>query len=228
MALNGDAPLLSARDVFKIYREGSVETVALRGASLDVHAGELVSLLGPSGSGKSTLLSIAAGLALPSAGQVVLDGRDITRLGEPERARVRANDVGIVFQRGNLIPHLTAEENVALAGQARGNRAATERARDLLADVGLGERRDHYPRQLSGGEAQRVGVAVALANDPRLVLGDEITGELDSATAERILELLLRERERRGLCMVLVTHDPAVAKIADRRLAMSDGVVRAQ
>ncbi len=220
-----DAPLLAVRDLFKIYRDASVETVALRGASLDIGRGDAITLLGRSGSGKSTLLSIIAGILLPSAGQVVLEGLDITRLPENARARMRAERIGIVFQRGNLLPFLTAEENVALPALARGRRGARERARRLLDLFGLPRRHAHYPRELSGGEAQRAAIACALMNEPALVLGDEITGELDSATASAVMDALLGEQARVGFALVVVTHNEEVAARGTRRLAMRDGRV---
>ena len=217
---------LAARGLFKIYREGATETVALRGADLWLGRGEFVSLVGPSGSGKSTLLSILGGLVLPSAGSVLMDGRDITRLDEAERAEVRAASVGIVFQKGNLVPFLSALENVELAMRIhRRQHGDGARARALLSELGLGSRMHDHPRRLSGGEAQRVAIAVALANQPALLLGDEITGELDTATSEAALELLLRIQRERGLAMLLVTHNPALAVRADRRLAIVDGLI---
>jgi putative ABC transport system ATP-binding protein len=220
-----DGVLISVRDVFKVYREANAETVALRGASLDLRAGEFVSLMGRSGSGKSTLVSVMAGLALPTAGQVILDGRDITRLDEAERAEVRATRIGLVFQSGNLIPFLSAAENVQLALQLSGRTGANGRARDLLGEVGLAARLNHYPRQLSGGEVQRVAIAVALALDPALLIGDELTGELDSATSERVMDLLRSVRRQRQLSIMLVTHNPELAALADRRLELADGAV---
>lgn len=216
-----------ARDVFKIYNRGRSETVALRGASLDIAPGEFVSLMGPSGSGKTSLLSIVAGLSAPSAGQVVVDGLDLGELDETGRAKWRSERVGIVFQRGNLLPFLSAEENVALvARRGCGRREAKERSRRLLEALGLADRARHRPDRLSGGEAQRAGIAVALANDPALVLGDEITGELDTATTEQVMDLLVAEQRERGFTMVLVTHNPAVGALADRALEMRDGTVR--
>ena len=217
-------PLIRMRDVFKIYREGDVETVALRGADLEIQRGSVTSLMGRSGSGKSTLLMLIAGLAQPSAGQILLDGRDIGRLDEAERSRIRAEHIGIVFQSGNLIPFLTARENVETA-MAYGRRT-TARAIDLLAAVGVAELADRLPTQVSGGEAQRVAIAVALANAPDLLLADELTGELDSATAQDILDLLLRLHAERGLTILLVTHNPEIARQADRALVVNDGTVR--
>jgi putative ABC transport system ATP-binding protein len=223
-----DAPIAEVVDVFKVYREGEAETVALRGASLTLHAGEFVSLVGPSGSGKSTLLSILAGLTLPTAGRVFVAGRDLSRLDEEERAVVRARSIGLVFQRGNLVPFLTAEENVALALEVAGRRrGAVRRARELLDLLGIGDRARQRPNQLSGGEAQRAGIAIALANEPDLLLGDEITGELDSETAAQVMELLLRLRAQNGMALLVVTHNPALAVSADRRLVIADGQIQA-
>jgi len=221
----GDEPLVRARDLFKIYKEGATETVALRGASLELPGGRVTSLVGRSGSGKSTLMMLLAGLALPSAGQVIFDGQDITRLDETERARLRSHRIGIVFQRDNLIPFLTALENVKLAITLAGGRRASARARELLGELGLGARLRHFPRQLSGGEAQRVAIAVALVNEPSLLLGDELTGELDSGTADQVLEVVLEACEQRRLTVLVVTHSDRVAAIAHRRLRLADGVV---
>lgn len=219
--------LVSAVDVFKIYREGSIETVALRGASLNVPRGRITSLVGPSGSGKSTLITLIAGLALPSAGRVIFDGEDITRLDEAGRARLRARRIGVVFQRDNLIPFLTAYENVRLAIRLAGGRRAGPRARQLLGELGLGKRMRHYPRQLSGGEAQRAAIAVALANRPDLLVGDELTGELDSRTADQVLELITSACNEAGLTVLVVTHNRRVAEAAHQQLRLVDGVVMA-
>jgi putative ABC transport system ATP-binding protein len=217
--------LVKARDLFKIYREGAVETVALRGANLELGRGEVTSLVGPSGSGKSTLISMLAGLALPSAGQVLFDGEDVTRLDEASRARLRARRVGIVMQSGNLVPFLTALENVKLAIKLAGGRSGDRRARELLGELGLSHRLHHPPRKLSGGEVQRVSVAAALANDPALLLADELTGELDSATAEQVLDVILEASRHRGSSVLLVTHNEEVARRAQRRLRLVDGIV---
>lgn len=219
--------LVELKDVFKIYKEGATETVALRGASMELPRGRMTSLVGPSGSGKSTLLSLVAGLALPSAGQVVVDGTDISRLGESERARMRAERIGVVFQSGNLVPFLSAVENVELAMVIADKRGGRSRARAVLGELGLGNRLHHRPTQLSGGEVQRVAVAVALANDPDLLLADELTGELDSATAEQVMELLADAWRRRELTVLLVTHNRDLAARADHRLRLVDGLVSA-
>jgi putative ABC transport system ATP-binding protein len=220
-------PIARLRDVFKIYREGSTETVALRGTDLELPRGQMTSLVGPSGSGKSTMLSLLAGLSLPSAGQVIFEGTDISRLDETARARLRAERMGLVFQSGNLIPFLNALENVQLAQRIGGKRGDASRARDLLSEVGLAQRLNHLPRQLSGGEAQRVSIAVALANDPDLLLADELTGELDSATAAKVMDVLRGAWERRHLTILLVTHNRELAAQAEHRLTLLDGTVRA-
>lgn len=224
-ALDAPATLVSARDLFKIYREGTVETVALRGANLELRRGQVTSLVGPSGSGKSTLISILAGVDLPSAGQVIFDGEDITRLPEAQRARLRARRIGIVLQSGNLIPFLTALENVKLAIRLAGGRRAGRRARELLGELGLGKRLHHPPRRLSGGEVQRVSIAAALANQPDLLLADEVTGELDSETADHVIRVILGAGQQRGLTVLLVTHNADIAALAEHRLRLVDGVV---
>jgi putative ABC transport system ATP-binding protein len=217
--------LVAVRDVFKIYKEGLIETVALRGASLELVRGHLTSLVGPSGSGKSTLMSLLAGLALPSAGQIVIGGQDITRLDEGARARLRSERIGLVFQSGNLIPFLSALENVELAMRLSDRARPAGRARELLGEVGLGHRLHHRPRQLSGGEVQRVAVAIALANEPELLLADELTGELDSATAEQVMDVLAKAWEQRRLTVLLVTHNAELAGRAEQRLRLIDGLV---
>jgi putative ABC transport system ATP-binding protein len=217
--------VVRAVELFKIYREGTVETVALRGANLELVRGEVTSLIGPSGSGKSTLVSLLGGLALPSAGSILLDGVDITRLGEAERALLRARRIGIVRQGENLVPFLSALENVELAITLAGGRRARPRARALLDELGVAGRLHHLPRQLSGGEAQRVAVATALVNEPELLLADEVTGELDSSTAEQVIEVILEAARLRGLAVLLVTHSRDLAAAAQQRLQLADGVV---
>jgi putative ABC transport system ATP-binding protein len=217
--------LVEARDVFKIFREGAVETVALRGANLELKRGQVTSLVGPSGSGKSSLVSILAGLSLPNAGQVLFDGEDMTRLDEAGRARLRARRIGIVLQSGNLVPFLSAYENVKLAIKLAGGRRAGRRARDLLGELGLGARLHHLPRRLSGGEVQRVSVAAALANQPDLLLADEVTGELDTATADQVMDVILEAWRQRGLTVLLVTHNLDIAARSQSRLRLVDGAV---
>ncbi len=229
-----DAPPAAARhtaetamvrlvDVFKIYREAEIETVALRGANLSLRSGEFVAVLGPSGSGKSTLLNLLGGMDLPSAGQVWVADHDITRMDERERAALRLHRIGYVYQDGNLLPYLSAQENVELPMRLAGSPDSSRRAKELLAALGVGHRKHHRPAALSGGERQRVAVACALANTPSLLLADEITGELDSASAEGVLEVLAEARARYGTTILAVTHNTTVAAAADRVVCMVDG-----
>lgn len=214
---------LLLNNLYKIYKEGTIETVALREAELKVQAGEFVAITGRSGAGKSTLLNLIGGLALPSAGQVMIDGNDITRMNENERAIFRREWIGIVYQMDNLVPFLSALENVMLPMQLSGRKGASRRAVDLLKEVGLGERMNHKPAQLSGGERQRVAIAIALANEPSLLLADELTGELDSATADKVMDLLGALNASRKLTLVIVTHNKTVAARAQRQVKIADG-----
>ena len=218
-------PVLAVKDAFKIYREGKVETVALRGVSLTVQTGALVAVVGPSGSGKSSLLNLIGGLDSPSAGQVWIGEQNIGSLPEAERARLRRQRIGFVFQDYNLLPFLNALENVVLALYLAGSPRASLTAAELLGEVGLADRLDHRPAALSGGEQQRVAIACALANQPTLLLADEPTGELDSQTAQSILELLVRINHSRQMTVILVTHDPGVAAYAQRVIHMRDGLI---
>jgi ABC-type lipoprotein export system ATPase subunit len=197
--------------------------VAVRDVSLRLEAGEFASLTGPSGCGKSTLLNLIGSLARPDSGSIVVDGISVPELRTP--AAYRRTTVGFVFQLHHLLPMLSAGGNVEvpLIGAGIGRRERRERARELLAEVGLGARVDHLPSQLSGGERQRVAVARALANRPRLLLADEPTGALDSASSKRVLELLATLRERYGMTMLVVSYDPEVGRHADRTLSMADG-----
>jgi len=218
-------PRLELRQVTKRLRSGDKEIAIVDRIDLAVGAGEFVAVLGPSGSGKSTLLGIAAGLDRPTSGQVLLDGREIHDLPEDELARLRRGRIGFVFQSYQLLGNLTALENVLLPLELAGRDDAARRAGELLVEVGLGERGHHYPSQLSGGEQQRVALARAFAVEPALLLADEPTGNLDGATGHRVLELLAELRERHGTTLVLVTHDPEVAALADRRIHLRDGRV---
>jgi putative ABC transport system ATP-binding protein len=214
---------LVLQNLYKIYKEGDIETVALRDARLNVQPGEFVAITGRSGSGKSTLLHIIGGLTDPSAGRVVIDGTDIARLKERDRSAFRRERIGIVYQADNLIPFLSALENVLLPMQLARRKDAAARARTLLTEVGLAERMRHKPAMLSGGERQRAAIAVALANEPKLLLADELTGELDSATAGNVMELLARLNQHHGLTLVIVTHNKTVAGRARRKVRMADG-----
>jgi putative ABC transport system ATP-binding protein len=195
----------------------------LTDVSLDVPAGQFLAIAGPSGSGKSTLLGLIAGLDQPTAGQIEVAGVDVTALDEDGLARFRRDHVGYVFQSFHLLPTLTAQENVAVPLELAGEAGAAARAAALLAEVGLAERAHHYPVQLSGGEQQRVAVARAMARRPALLLADEPTGNLDSATGKQIIELLVAMNRRLGSTLVLVTHDAALAAHADRVVTLRDG-----
>jgi putative ABC transport system ATP-binding protein len=220
-----DWPALQFHDVFKIYRSGPVETVALRGLELRVDRGELVAVLGPSGCGKSTMLALAGALDQPSAGEVRAAGRSLTRLDESELARYRARDVALVFQSDNLWPALSARENVAMALRLAGHEDPGAAADEALEAFGLGERRKHRAASLSGGEQQRVAIAAAAARRAALVLADEPTGELDAANEQIVLDALGRLRDDDGRAVVIVTHSSAVAGAADRVVEMRDGAV---
>jgi putative ABC transport system ATP-binding protein len=213
-------------EVSKTYRDGALETCVLRGASLELARGETTSLAGVSGSGKSTLISLLAGLMLPESGRVVFDGEDITNLDDTARARLRAGRIGVVLQSGNLIPFLSAVENVELAIALANRNQRAARARELLAELGLGHRLNHLPRRMSGGEAQRVSVAMALANQPDLLLADEVTGELDASSAEQVMEVIFDAWRERGLTVLFVTHSDELAARAQNQLRLVDGDVR--
>ena len=212
--------VFEASGLTKVYHMGEVDVHALRGVDLDLREGELVVLLGPSGSGKSTLLNILGGLDVPSSGRVVYRGRDLTAAGEDDLTAYRRHHVGFVFQFYNLIPSLTARENVALVTEIVESPMTPEEA---LALVGLGERLDHFPAQLSGGEQQRVAIARAIAKRPAVLLCDEPTGALDIATGVVVLEALERANRELGTCTALITHNAAIAAMADRVIRLSDG-----
>jgi putative ABC transport system ATP-binding protein len=220
--------LVRVQDVSKTYREAGVEAHVLRGASLELARGETTSLIGVSGSGKTTLLSLLAGLMRPESGTVLFDGRALSDLDDAARARLRAQRIGVVLQSANLIPFLTASENVELAIElGGGGRRPRARARALLDEVGLADRADHEPRRMSGGEAQRVSVAMALANEPDLLLADEVTGQLDSSNAGRVMEVIFGAWRERGLTVLFVTHNGELAARAQHRLRLHDGQVLA-
>jgi ABC-type lipoprotein export system ATPase subunit len=218
---------IEAKGLYHIYRESEAETVALRGADLALPRGTWTSLMGPSGSGKSTLMQVMAGLLEPSGGAVMVDGRDLTRLPPPERAGWRRSRIGVVLQRDNLHPLLNLADNVALPLRIDGRSPAEIRPRveELLKELGLSERREHGAGTLSGGEAQRAAIAVALAPRPEVLLADEPTGELDERTAEDVLDLLESIRAREGTTVLTVTHNSQVARRAGRRMVMRDGLV---
>jgi ABC-type lipoprotein export system ATPase subunit len=219
--------LYEVENLTKRYGDGDTEVTALDDVSLEIRSGEFVAVVGPSGSGKSTLLLLLGALDRPTSGWLCFDGEDLGGMADGDLARLRREEFGFVFQQFNLIPTLTAHENVEAALAPRGIDAAVrrERAAQLLEQVGLWPRRDHLPTELSGGEQQRVAIARALANEPRVLLADEPTGNLDSATGEEILALLRAVSGERGRTLVLVTHDRGLAARADRVVEMRDGRV---
>jgi putative ABC transport system ATP-binding protein len=220
------APAVEAREVYRFFHAGDDETVALRGVSVAARAGEIVAIVGPSGSGKSTLLACLAGLDEPDGGVVTVGGRRISRRPEAVRAELRARWIGVLSQSGNLLDHLSVEQNVRVArALVAGAPAAPGRSdRELLASMGLADRASARPSTLSGGEAARAGLAVALANNPRVLLADEPTGEVDAANESMILDLL-RARAGQGTAVVVVTHGDRVASAADRVVHLVDGRV---
>jgi len=215
--------VLRLEGVSKGFRRGREEVVALESVDLEVGEAEFVALVGPSGSGKSTLLHLAGGLDRPDAGRVWLEGRDVSALTAGERARLRRRCVGFVFQFFHLIPNLTVTENVALPLVLDGARGVGQRVSEVIERVGMTARADHRPAELSGGEMQRVAIARALVNHPRLILADEPTGNLDSATGEEILDVLADQVATAGAALVMVTHNPAAAARAGRVLTLRDG-----
>ncbi len=224
------SPAVIVKDLIKVYKLGSVEVQALRGLNMTVERGEMVSLIGPSGSGKTTLLNIIGGLDTATAGYVKVFDIEVTKLTPPELVEYRRRTVGHVFQTMNLIPTLTAAENVELPMMALGipKEERRKRVEELIDIVGLRHRMNHKPGELSGGEQQRVALAAALANDPPLILADEPTGELDTVNARIVVDYLRRVNEEMGKTIIMVTHDPAVARVADRILRIEDGVIKAE
>jgi len=218
-----ESPVIDARALYKCYTLGNVQIPILRGIDLTVKKREIVALMGPSGSGKSTLLGILGGLDLPTSGRILIDGIDITRLPESKLAEIRGKKIGFVFQAYNLVPTLTAIENVMLPSYfVKGGKKDPE---ELLEIVGLSHRRNNKPTEMSGGEQQRVAIARALINNPKILFGDEPTGNLDSKTELKILNLFLKLRDEYGSTIFLVTHSDEVAKIADRIIYIRDGRV---
>ena len=214
---------LRLRGVTKAYRTTRETTSVLRELDLDLHRGEIVCLVGASGSGKSTLISVIAGLLRADAGSVFIDGHDVSELSDSQRAHLRATKIGLVLQSGNLVPFLTAAENIALATRLAGTEAPSAHVSSLLEQVGLADRADHLPRRLSGGEVQRVALAIALANEPDVLLADEAVGQLDSSTAKVVLRTIERTCEERQLAVLLVTHSDEVAALGSRTLRLKDG-----
>ena len=215
--------MIELHEVTKVVPSGGGELTILHPISFTIETGKTAAITGPSGSGKSTLLGLIAGLDAPTGGRIVVDNVTLTRLDEEKLARLRGSRIGIVFQFFHLIPSLTALENVMVPLELQDRPDARTRAESLLADVGLSDRGHHYPSQLSGGEQQRVAIARALANNPAVVLADEPTGNLDSATGQQVIEILLDVNKRRGTTLVLVTHDPQLAAMADVTIMLRDG-----
>jgi lipoprotein-releasing system ATP-binding protein len=220
-------PVLQLRDVRRVFRQGDREIHVLKGASMDLYPGQAVALVGPSGAGKSTLLHITGLLETADAGKVFVNGRDCSRLTDTERTRVRRVEMGFVYQFHQLLPEFSALENVVMPQLIRGLGwgAAEGRATALLKMLGLGERLDHCPAQLSGGEQQRTAIARALANAPKILLADEPTGNLDTKTGEQVIDLLFGLQRRRQATLVLVTHDVALARRCSRLVRMADGQI---
>jgi putative ABC transport system ATP-binding protein len=217
-------PVLEATNLYRFFHAGDDEALALQGVSVALEPGEIVAVTGPSGSGKSTLLACLAGLDEPDGGMVRLRGERLSRRSEEERARMRARDIGMLFQQHNLVAHLNVAGNVALAQGLAPEGANPARRDELLQRVGIAQRAHARPTQLSGGELARAGLAVALANSPAVVLADEPTGELDEATADRVIDLLRRQADD-GSAVLIVTHNQAVAARADREIRLRDGKV---
>jgi putative ABC transport system ATP-binding protein len=216
-------PVIRAQNVAKVVPTAEGQLTILDGSDLEINAGESVAVVGASGSGKTTLLGILAGLDLPSSGAVTLVGRELTSLNEEQRARVRGEEVGFVFQTFQLLASLTALENVMLPAELHGEADAGDQARELLEKVGLGQRMHHYPRQLSGGEQQRVAIARAFASRPNVLFADEPTGNLDTATGAHIVDLLFELNAEFATTLVLVTHDDRVAGRCQRMIALDGG-----
>ncbi|MDD5111802.1 MAG: ABC transporter ATP-binding protein [Candidatus Altiarchaeota archaeon] len=220
-------PIIKLEDVWKVYTMGTVEVQALRGLNVEVYPCEFVAIMGPSGSGKSTTMNMVGCLDVPTRGRILLENKDISHMHESDLAQIRGRIIGFVFQQFNLIPSLTAIENVMLPmifqGVPEFQREA--RARELLRTVGLGGRTNHHPNQMSGGEQQRVAIARSLANNPRVILADEPTGNLDTKTGKEVMAMLTRLHEKEDKTIVMVTHDQNIASYADRTIRLKDGRV---
>ena len=215
--------ILRCRSLSRTYRSGSRDLTVLKDITFDVSPGEFLAILGPSGSGKTTLLGLLAGLDLPSGGTVHVDGQDLSAITEDERAKLRVEKIGFVFQSFQLMPTLTAQENVQVPLELRGQSEAGARARDLLTRVGLSGREHHYPVQLSGGEQQRVALARAFSTRPQILFADEPTGNLDASTGATIIELMAELNNDQGTTLILVTHDLELASRARRTIRLADG-----
>jgi len=219
--------IIELKDVYKIYKMGKVDVPALQGVSLIIKQKDFLAIMGPSGSGKSTLMYLVGVLDIPTSGKIFLDGKDISKMPESTLAQIRGRKIGFVFQRFNLIPTLTALENVTLpmAFQRVSEAKRLARAKELLDLVGLKERMHHRPNELSGGEQQRVAIARALSNDPEVILADEPTGNLDSKTGDQIMKLLVDLHKKEKKTIIVVTHDADIARYADKKVVLKDGKV---
>ena len=217
--------ILKTENLWKVYRQGKVDVPALRGVSVDVPPGEFLSIMGPSGCGKSTLLHVIGGLASPTRGKVLLDGNDLSALSDAERTRLRRHKVGFVFQRFNLLPTLSARDNIAPAQHIHGDGFDPHRFDVVTSMLGLAGRLTHKPSELSGGEQQRVAIARAIINEPKIVLADEPTGNLDSKSSDNVLAMLRQLNQDLGQTIVMITHNPDAAAIGHRVIHMRDGLV---
>jgi putative ABC transport system ATP-binding protein len=215
--------IIRVRGLQKVYHVGDVEVPALRGVDLDVRRGEFLAIIGPSGSGKSTLFHILGGLAPPTAGEVLIEGLDLRKLTESERTQMRQKKVGFVFQKYNLLPTLTAQDNIAIAQALSGTYSPPPNFDEILQLLGIKHRLNHKPRALSGGEQQRVAIARALVNQPAILLADEPTGNLDTANSNAVLDILRDLNKRQHQTILMITHNPEAAAFADRTVAMRDG-----
>lgn len=221
---NGSRPIIEVRGLQKVYRVGNVDVPALRGLDLEVKAGEFLSIVGPSGSGKSTLFHIIGGLTPPSAGSVRVDDRDLAAMTDAERTRLRRRTVSFVFQKFNLLPNLTARDNIAVARHLAGMESKSDLQFDeVLRLLGIAERLDHRPNALSGGEQQRVAIARAIVSHPAILLADEPTGNLDTANSKAVLEILRGLNDRLGQTILMITHNPEAAAYGHRTVLMRDG-----
>ena len=218
-------PILKTENLWKMYRTGRMEVPALRGVSVSILPGEFVSIMGPSGCGKSTLLHVIGGLAQATSGRVLLDGNDLTEMSDPARTLLRRHKVGFVFQRFNLLPTLDTYHNIALAQHIHGNGFDPHRFDAVTGLLGLSDRLKHKPSELSGGEQQRVALARAIISEPKIVLADEPTGNLDTKSSETVLALLRKLNKELGQTIVMITHNPEAATYGDRVLHMRDGAV---
>jgi len=217
--------ILKTENLWKVYRQGKVDVPALRGVSVDVPQGEFLAIMGPSGCGKSTLLHVIGGLASPTRGRVLLDGNDLSALSDAERTRLRRHKVGFVFQRFNLLPTLSARDNIALAQHIHGDGFDPHRFEVVTTMLGLSGRLTHKPSELSGGEQQRVAIARAIINEPKIVLADEPTGNLDSKSSDNVLAMLRQLNQDLGQTIVMITHNPDAAAFGHRVIHMRDGLV---